>query len=110
MDSNVPENLLPLSPEETEKWIGEVEDRAWDANATSFACRFLLGNLLAELNARSLVNAPAFLARLKLALSSGEQDHLSAQQQLGLTSLLDDLQLFFATPENSAAGSSSSFH
>ena len=110
MDNDVPENLPPLSQEETEKWIGEVEDRAWEANANGFACRFLVGNLLAELNASNIVNVPVFLARLKLGLSSGEQDQLNAQQRLGLTNLLDDLQLFFATSESTTASSSRSFH
>lgn len=109
MKDEQPDELLPLTQEETEKWIGEVEDKAWMANADVFACRFLLGNLLSELHDSGLVDAPAFVSRLQAGVA-GSQQGLSEQQKLGLEDLLRDLQLHFARPKGSEAGSGCVFH
>lgn len=106
MKDEQPEELLPMTQEETEKWIGEVEDKAWMANAEVFACRFLLGNLMNELHDSGLMDAPAFVSRLQ----AGSQRGLSEQHKLGLEDLLRDLQLHFARPKDSEAGSGGVFH
>ncbi|ATA53105.1 hypothetical protein CKY39_07645 [Variovorax boronicumulans] len=109
MKDEQPDDLPPLTQEETEKWIGEVEDKAWMANAEVFACRFLLGNLLSELNDRGLMDATAFVSRLQAGLTSPPQG-LSQQQKFGLEDLLRDLQLHFAHPSDGEAGSGRVFH
>lgn len=75
-----------------EEWVGVVEDKAWAAQAEASACRFLLGNLLGELQHMGLLDAGAFITKLRSALPP---DMDNAQTQMGIADLLDDLQLFF---------------
>lgn len=92
----------PLTTEEMETWVGEVEDKAWFAQAESSGCRFLLGNLLAELQRMGLMNAGDFITKLRLSLPP---DIDNVQTSLGIGNLLDDLQLFFHEPKgNPGAG------
>lgn len=84
----------PLTSQQLEKWVGEVEDKAWAAQTDTSACRFLLGNLLGELQDMGLLDAGAFITKLRSALPP---DMDSAQTRIGIADLLDDLQLFFFT-------------
>lgn len=99
----------PLTPEQVEAWVGAVEDKAWAAQAEVSACRFLLGNLLSELQGIGLIDAGAFISRLRMSLSP---DMHTAQARLGIADLLDDLELFFHQPKSTpgAGNPSGVFH
>ncbi len=86
-----------LTAAQVEAWVGEVEDKTWSAKAEASACRFLLGNLLVELQGMGLMDAGEFISRLRLALPP---DMDNAQARLGVADLLDDLQLFFHQPKS----------
>ena len=73
-------------------WIGVVEDKAWDAQAEASACRFVLGNLLVELQAKGVINAGAFIAKLRQAAL---QDTDNGPARFGICELLDSLHLHF---------------
>ena len=74
------------------RWIGVVEDKAWDAQAEASACRFVLGNLLVELQAKGVINAGAFIAKLRQAAL---QDTDNGPARFGICELLDSLHLHF---------------
>lgn len=61
------EPRTPLTPAQIEAWCGVIEDKAWAAKAEVSGCRFVLGNLLAELQHTGLIDAAAFISRLRLA-------------------------------------------
>lgn len=94
----------PLTSQQLEEWVGVVEDKAWDAQAETSACRFLLGNLLGELQCMGLLDAGAFITKLRSALPPNMGN---AQTQIGIADLLDDLQLFFHQQPKSNPGEGS---
>ncbi len=99
-----PDMQSPLTSQQLEEWVGVVEDKAWDAQAETSACRFLLGNLLAELQGMGLLDASAFITKLRSALPP---DMDNAQTRIGIADLLDDLQLFFHGQPKSSPGEGS---
>lgn len=100
---------IQLSSAELEAWVGKVEDKTWSAQAETSACRFLLGNLLVELQGMGLIDAGEFISKLRTALPP---DMDNAQTRLGIADLLDDLQLFFHQPNDTqgAGNSGGVFH
>lgn len=103
--SNEEEVKSPLTSQQLEEWVGVVEDKAWKAQAETSACRFLLGNLLGQLQHMGLLDASAFIAKLRSGLPP---DMDNVQTQTGIADLLDDLQLFFHQQPKGNPGEGSS--
>lgn len=86
------------SPEDLEKWLGQVEDKAWMAERDAAVSRFVLGNLVLELGTTGAIDARRFIARL-LALAPSHPD-----QPAAVLEFLAELQRCLPESGESGAG------
>jgi len=84
--------------EQLEKWIGEVEAKAWGAARDAAASRFLLGNLVLELGRSGAIDAERFIRNL-LTAAPRHPDHPREIQEF-----LEELLRCLPSPEEDGGG------
>lgn len=81
--------MPPLSLEEMNERMGEIEDKAWLAESRSAALKFIVANLLIELDKRSVIDGPAFIALLETAVPQ-----LETPAQMSVTEIFEQLRKY----------------
>lgn len=89
------EETVAIRLNRLEKWVAEVEDKAWAARQDASAARFVLGNLLLALAADGVMDIAALMTRLRLAATQLPE---TADQRATDEFLRDVLQVLQAAP------------
>lgn len=79
--------MPPLSLEEMNERLNLIEDNAWVAGSRSAALEFIVANLLIELDKRSVIDGPAFIALLETAVPE-----LETPAQMSVTAIFEQLR------------------